>query len=156
MKINKLRLRNRDLYLIIQYELFLNEDDLLDTIAQELENGVSIVQINYGHALTSEAIKITKKLRELCSIYNVLLIVNDRLDIAQIIEADGVFIDKNSFSVKVARDFLGDNYIIGTNYFEENIDFIITEQDYNIEGIPCYKSSLASNDDNKKIIYKKI
>lgn len=156
MKINKLRLRDRDLYLVIQYELFSNENDFLDAIAYELENGASILNINFGLSYTNEIITIGKKVRELCSIYNVLLILNDRLDVVQIVEADGVFLDKNSFNVSVARDFLGSNYIIGTNYFEENVDFMIVEENYSVDEIPCYKRVLTNKKDDKKIIYKKI
>ena len=155
MKINKLRLKDRNIYLIIQYELFSTEDDFLDSVACELENGSSVLNINFGHASTSEIIKIAQKVRELCSIYNALLIVSDRLDIAQIIESDGVYLDENSFSVNIAREFLGNNYIIGTNYFEKDIDFMISDEIFDTVEIPCYKRVLPNNKDIKKIFYKK-
>ncbi len=61
-----------------------------------------------------------KKLRELCSIYNCLLIINNRLDIARVIEADGVFFDKCGILIKDIID-ISEGLIIGTN--QENFEF---------------------------------
>ena len=156
MKINELRLKDKNLYLTIEYELFDNETELLDTIANELENNLQIIQLNCGHARTKNIINTGKKIRELCSIYNALLIINDRLDIALEIDADGVFLDENSFTVKSARELLSDKHIIGANYFAENIDFIISDVQIDKTEIPCYKRFSRDNTDNKKIIFKKI
>lgn len=155
MKINQLRLKDKNLYLTIEYEQFNDETELLDTIANELENNIQIIQLNCGHAKTKNIIETGKKIRELCSIYNALFIINDRLDIALEIEADGVFIDKNSFNVKSARELLSDKHIIGTDYSEENIDFIISDEKVNNSDIPCYKRISENKKNNKKIIYKK-
>ncbi len=156
MKINELRLKNRDLYLVVEYNLFDDETTFLDFIATELENGAQIVQLNTTNKSTKENINTGKKIRELCSIYNALLIVSDRIDIAQTIEADGIFLDKNSFDVDTARELLGENIIIGTNYLTNNIDYIITEtapQDK--MDFPCFARISTQENTNKKIIYKK-
>ena len=55
-----------------------------------------------------------KRIRELCSIYNALFIVHDRLDVAKIVHADGVFLPKNGINAKIAKDFFENNIIIGT------------------------------------------
>ena len=155
MKINKLRLKDKNLYLIVEYELFNNETEILDEIAFELENGVQIIQINCGHAKTKNIIKTGKKIRELCSIYNALFIINDRIDIALEIEADGVFLDDNSFTVKSARELLSNKHIIGTSYLEENIDYVITEENFINDEILSYKRLSNDNANNNKIFYKK-
>ena len=156
MKINQLRLKDKNLYLIIEYELFDDETQLLDTIAMELENNIQVIHLNCGHACTKNIIATGRKIRELCSIYNALLIINDRIDITIEIEADGIFLDENSFSVTSAKELLSDKYIIGTNYLTSDIDFIIGENKINTSEIPCYVRCLMDVTNNKKIIYKKI
>ena len=155
MKINQLRLKDKNLYLTVEYELFNDETDLLDSIAMELEKNINIIQLNCNHASTKDIITVGKKIRELCSIYNALFIINDRIDIAIELEADGVFLDKNSFTIKSARELLSDKHLIGTDYLEENIDFVVTEKELNINEIPCYKRLSNDKENNKKIIYKK-
>ena len=155
MKINQLRLKDKNLYLIVEYELFNDENELLNTIAMELENNTQIIQLNCNHACTKDIITVGKKLRELCSIYNALFIINDRIDIVLEVEADGVFLDENSFTVKSARELLSDKHIIGTNYFDENIDFLISNVQIGKIEIPCYKRISTNNKDDKKIIFKK-
>lgn len=156
MKINKLRLKDKYFYLVVEYNLLDDETTFLDFIATELENGAQIVQLNTTNKSTKETINTGKKIRELCSIYNALLVVNDRIDIAQTIEADGIFLDENSFDVNTARELLGENIIIGTNYITDNIDYIITEtapQDK--MDIACFIKTVTQENINKKIIYKK-
>lgn len=155
MKINQLRLKDKNLYLIVEYEFFNDESELLDTIAMELENNVQVIELNCGHACTKDIITAGKKIRELCSIYNALFIINDRIDIVLEVEADGIFLDEHSFTVKSARELLSDKHIIGTNYFAENIDFIKTDFQIETSEIPCYKRISIDNKNNKKIIYKK-
>lgn len=157
MKINKLRLKDKNKYLVINTNLFDEETSLLDFIASELENGMQILQLNTNNVTTKMLINSGRKIRELCSIYNALLIVNDRIDIAQNIEADGIFLDENSFDIHTAKEYLGENIIVGTNYQSENADYIITNKNCNeISNIICFAKDLNRNNNNKKIIYKKI
>lgn len=113
MKINKLRLQNKTKYLIISSENYKDEDSFLDDIAKKLNNGLEILILNEKHFSTKKVIKIAKKIRELCSIYNVIFIICDRLDIVQITEADGIHLFEESVNIEIARDFLGENKIIG-------------------------------------------
>ena len=57
-----------------------------------------------GLSYTNEIITIGKKVRELCSIYNVLLILNDRLDVVQIVDTSGAI--KNTYDYDVWGNFL--------------------------------------------------
>ena len=144
MKINKLRLANRTKYLIVNLENFKTIDELLDKIAYELENGTDIVQINEILNNAQKTIIIGKKLRELCSIYNVLLIMKSRIDIAQIIEADGIFLEKNDISIHNAKELVNETMIFGTKSDTENeindtitnnFDYVITKENTNIASI---------------------
>lgn len=155
MKINKLRLKDKNKYLIVEPSLFNNETLLLDFVASELENGTQIIQLNTNNSYTKNLINIGKRIRELCSIYNALFIVSDRIDITNITEADGIFLDENSYDIYTAREQLGNDIIIGTNFLTDEADYIISDDVCNQNKIPCFVKIKSLENNNKKIIYKK-
>lgn len=133
MDINKFRLNGKTSYLIVNSEHFNATDNFLDAIAKELENGVQVVELRETCS-AKEIIEHGKRIRELCSIYDALFIVYDRLDIAKIVLADGVFLPKNGIDIKLARNFFESNIIIGTTIDDEvtikekeieNFDYVI-------------------------------
>ena len=131
MDINKFRLNGKTSYLIANSEHFNSIDSFLDAIAKELENGIEVVELR-ENCPAQILIEHAKKIRELCSIYNALFIINDRLDIAQIVHADGVHLPRNGINIKTARDFIEENLIIGTTAETQNniIDTEIEKFDY--------------------------
>ena len=54
-----------------------------------------------------------KKVKELCALYDALFIINDRVDIAHILGADGVHLGQEDIDINSARDLLGKDSIIG-------------------------------------------
>ncbi len=111
--IKKALLKNRNIYLITSSDSFKNDDDFLDKVAQILKAGVNIVQLREKNKSASEIIKLGYAIRQLCSIYNALFIVNDRVDIAKILDADGVHLGQDDISIEDARKILGEDKIIG-------------------------------------------
>ncbi len=133
MKINQLRLLNKKEYLIVNSNQFSSDNDFLDFIASKLEQGTQIIQLDEKHFDDKKTIEIGKRIRELCSIYEALFVINSRLDIAQIIDADGVHLEENGITPHQARELLGENAIIGisakdTTEITNEIDYIITEK----------------------------
>ncbi len=59
------------------------------------------------------------RLRELCSAYDALLIINDDLSLAREVDADGVHIGKDDFALATARKQLGENRIIGVSCYNQ-------------------------------------
>lgn len=113
MNINKYRLQNKKLYLVTNSDQFENDDKFLNAVAASLKGGVQILQLREKNASASRMIELGKKLRELCSIYGVLFIMNDRVDIAKIVEADGVHLGQDDVDIYSAREILGLSAIIG-------------------------------------------
>nr|WP_113675126.1 phosphomethylpyrimidine synthase ThiC [Vallitalea guaymasensis] len=120
-----------ELYLISkQYPDF---NILLEKTEQALREGISIFQYRSKEKnkdlLHDEAIKI----KELCDKYNASLIINDRVDIAKEVGADGVHLGQDDTSIKEARDILGEDVIIGATAktvedavrcYEEGADYL--------------------------------
>ena len=144
MNINKIRLQNKTKYYIVNLENYDKEDECLDEVARILHQGADIVQIKEHYKNANKTVKIGKRIRELCSIYNALLIINDRIDIALIIEADGIHLEEKSIDIKTAREYF-ENGIIGitcsnieqiTNAEKNNADYLILNKDVlNIKNI---------------------
>ena len=134
MDINRYRLQDKKLYVIVDVDDFFSEDDFLDSIAVLLSEGVEILQIKSEKYCASEMIRLGKKVRELCSIYNALFILRERADIAKAVDADGVHLSKRDIDICLAREILGKTSIIGfsvedsetTGFFkQEGVDYLL-------------------------------
>ncbi len=83
---------------------------LLDQVRLALEGGVTMVQYRQK---TDISIKEALALKELCASFHVPFIVNDYVDLAREIDADGVHVGPSDLAVSAARSILGQGKIIG-------------------------------------------
>lgn len=118
LDLKKYLLNNKSLYLVTNSDGFENDDKFLDAVAQALAGGVDIVQLREKKANARRIIELGKKIRQLTSMYNALFIVNDRVDIAKIVNADGVHLGQDDVEIDYAKMILGDDKIIGISTHE--------------------------------------
>lgn len=118
MDLNKIRLQNRKLYLVTNSDGFASDGEFLDAVGAALAGGVDIVQLREKNSGAKRIIELGKRIRELCSMFGALFIVNDRVDIASIVEADGVHLGQDDLDLKYAREILGKTAIIGISTHE--------------------------------------
>ena len=78
-----------------------------------LKGGADIIQLRDKSMPSNELAETAVKIKKLCRKYRALFIVNDRVDIAMISDADGVHLGKTDIPVFEARKLLGKNKIIG-------------------------------------------
>ncbi len=84
-------------------------------IAQEaIKGGADVIQFRDKSMPTGRMIQTAKKLKEICSNAGVLFVVNDRIDVALVSDADGVHLGKDDIPVAEARAILGKNKILGS------------------------------------------
>lgn len=114
-KYNQIKLEDKKLYLVTNSDKFRSEDEFLDAIASALEGGVDVLQFREKNMPARKIIELGKKIKQLCLQYEVTFIVNDRVDIAAILEADGVHLGQDDLDVKSAREILGDKCIVGVS-----------------------------------------
>ena len=111
------------LYLITDDGYLADRDDWLKAIEDAIRGGVTIVQYRSksGTKTTKEMYEELLQLRELTKKYNIPLIVNDRVDLALAVDADGVHIGQDDLPPEVVRKILGEDKIIGisTHSLEE-------------------------------------
>lgn len=78
-----------------------------------LLGGVKFIQYREKLLSKRESYKIALKLRGITRKYNAVLIINNDIDIALSVDADGVHLGQEDFPVQAARKILGDDKIIG-------------------------------------------
>ena len=86
-----------------------------------IEGGVDAIQLRDKNQSALRRYETGQRLRELTAQTGVDLIVNDRVDLARAIDADGVHLGQSDLPVPVARDLLGEDAVIGksTSFVEE-------------------------------------
>ena len=131
-KYNKLMFEDKKLYLVTNSDKFASEDDFLNAVAAAIKGGVDILQLREKNKSASEILDLGKKVKLLCAEYGVTFIVNDRVDIAYVLEADGVHLGQDDMDVASARKILGPNTIIGisTHAPEQAIKAVEDGADY--------------------------
>jgi thiamine-phosphate pyrophosphorylase len=88
---------------------------LLDVVRAALDGGVRAVQLREKDLEGGELYQLAVQLRELTLRYQARLLINDRVDVALAVEADGVHLGQTSFPVPVARQLLGPGKLIGVS-----------------------------------------
>ncbi|MCC7552929.1 MAG: thiamine phosphate synthase [Methanobacteriaceae archaeon] len=112
----------------IDYSLYLvtdnkNEKEFLEIIEESIKGGVNLVQLREKTLDTKNFFNLALKVKKICSNYNIPLIINDRVDIAIAIDADGVHVGQDDMPCTVVRKMIGKNKIVGvsTSTVEESI-----------------------------------
>ncbi len=82
-------------------------------IRKALDNGIKWVQVRWKNAPENELINLCEISKQLCSEYQSVCIINDHVQIAKEIDADGVHLGLNDSAIEEARLILGENKIIG-------------------------------------------
>ena len=90
-----------------------NEAEFLCRVEGALEGGVTLLQLREKEKSAGEYIKLAEKVHFLTEKYRVPLIIDDRLDVALAVGAEGVHLGQSDVPVDTARKICGKNMIIG-------------------------------------------
>ena len=89
------------------------ETKLTDIIEQAVEGGVGTVQLREKDLSTSDLYSLAKEIREITKRKGANLIINDRVDIAIAVDADGVHLGWQSLEIGIVRRMIGQDKLIG-------------------------------------------
>jgi thiamine-phosphate pyrophosphorylase len=89
--------------------------DLLWVLEQALSGGIKAIQLREKDLDGKELFVLAEKIRDLCARYHARLFINDRIDVACAVGADGVQLGKTSLPVDTARALLGPTQMIGAS-----------------------------------------
>jgi len=82
-------------------------------IRTSLDNGIKWVQVRWKHADENDFFQLCEMSKKLCSEYHAVCIINDHVQMAKDIDADGVHLGLKDMSIEMARHILGKNKMIG-------------------------------------------
>ena len=95
--------------------MWLKERTLPEAVEEALEGGATFLQIREKNMPPEELIALAKEVKEITDQYHVPYVVNDEVEIAKIIDADGVHIGQSDKALVEARKILGPDKIIGVS-----------------------------------------
>lgn len=103
-----------DLYLVTDLTQTLGRD-LPWLLEQALDGGVRAIQLREKELSGRSLFALAEKIKKLCQRYHASLFVNDRVDIALGVDADGVQLGSASMPVAAARELVGEKKLIGVS-----------------------------------------
>lgn len=108
-------MKNLDLSLYLVTDKSDDVEKFLKTIEEAIKGGVSVVQIREKTADTLDFYNLALKVKDITEKYGVPLIINDRVDVALAIDADGVHVGQSDMPCDVTRELVGPNKIVGVS-----------------------------------------
>lgn len=105
---------NYQLYLVTNRYHF-SDDQFLNKIDQACAAGVTLVQLREKEVTTRRYYELARKVKIITDYYHLPLIIDDRIDICQAIDAAGVHIGDAELPVTIARRILGTHKILGVS-----------------------------------------
>ena len=128
MKISADKLR---LYAVTD-SAWLNGRSLAEVVREAIEGGATIVQYREKNKSYDDMLKEAREVCAVCREYGVPFIMNDSVEIAMAVDADGVHLGLDDGDLKAARALLGDKKIIGasTHNVQEALSAQVQGADY--------------------------
>lgn len=114
MKFTKDEIRKSMLLYVVTDRMWLKEGETLSDVCKEIiENGATFIQIREKDLDYNSFEKESRELKELCNKYHVPFVVNDNIEIALSVDADGVHVGQSDIKGRDIRKIIGENKILG-------------------------------------------
>ena len=125
----------------------LDRDD--EALARTLvSSGARILQVRLKPADAADIVRVARMARRVCSEANVALVVNDRIDIALTVGADGVHLGQTDISIADARMLVGDRLAIGISTHDlDQVTRAVEHQPAYIAYGPIFATTTKQNPD---------
>ncbi|ADY73162.1 Thiamine-phosphate pyrophosphorylase [Desulfurobacterium thermolithotrophum DSM 11699] len=98
---------------VITDERFLNISNIAESVEKAILGGATIIQYRAKKKNTKEMYEEALVVREITKRYNIPFIVNDRLDLALAVKADGVHVGQEDLPVNAIKAIVGNDFIVG-------------------------------------------
>ncbi|MEJ8554135.1 thiamine phosphate synthase [Tepidibacter sp. Z1-5] len=107
-------MKDYGLYIVTDSNI-LDGRDFYECIEDALRGGVKTIQLREKYATGAEFLQKAIKLRKLTKKYNAMFIVNDRVDIAMISNADGIHVGQSDIPVSYVKSIVGNDMVVGVS-----------------------------------------
>ena len=138
--------KNFLLYLVSDSSRLKKNETLDYVVEQALKGGVTFLQYREknlkGDLLKNEALSLKKLAKK----YKIPFVVNDDVNLAKEIDADGCHIGQDDINVKEARKFLGENKIIGASVFNVAQAEVAIKESCDYLGVGTIFPTFSKND----------
>lgn len=134
-----------ELYLVSDRS-WLNGRLLEDDIEQAIQGGVTIVQLREKDLDEYSFIEVAKKIKTLCSKYQIPFIINDNLNVALAVDSDGIHIGQDDLPVSLVREKIGPDKILGVSVHNLDEALKAKEQGADYLGVGAMFSTATKND----------
>ena len=94
---------------------WLNGETLYSQVEKALKGGATFIQLREKKLDEGSFLEEAKEIQRLCKEYNVPFVINDNVEIAKEINADGVHVGQSDMEAQNVREILGDDKIIGVS-----------------------------------------
>ena len=111
-EVKKMKELNTKLYFITDSTNY-GEEEFLFRVEEALKGGATLLQLREKEKTTREYIELAQKVHSITKRYNVPLIIDDRVDVALAIDAEGVHVGARDMPVSFARKLMGKEKIVG-------------------------------------------
>lgn len=109
-------LKNSDLLLyLVTDRHWLGDRSLKEDVEKALQGGGTFVQLREKHLEKDVFLQEAREIQSLCKKYQVPFVINDNVELASEISADGVHVGQSDTAAKKAREMLGNRAIIGVS-----------------------------------------
>lgn len=112
-RVNHMKKKNDFHLYVLTGEQFYPGRSYLDVIEEAIKGGADCIQLREKNKSKKELLIMARALKELTSKYGVLFIVNDHIDIALAVDADGIHLGQDDLPLVEARRIVGPNKWIG-------------------------------------------
>jgi len=160
--LKKRLLKKPGLYLVTDRNV-LKARDLLQILSRSMEAGLDMIQLRDKEATDEDLLGTARKIKALLKGRQVLFIINDRVDIARELDADGVHLGQEDMPIEAARRILGKEKIIGfsasslkevKDAAKKDVDYIAVgaifptpvKPDYKLAGLETLKKAVKETD----------
>lgn len=101
-------------YLVMGIEP-VNGVSAIELARQAIAGGVDVIQLREKHRPLKEILEVGRKLKTVCQENHVLFVVNDRVDVALLLQADGVHVGQDDLPAIETRKLVGERMFIGVS-----------------------------------------
>ena len=97
---------------------------LTENVRAAIDGGITMLQIREKNCTTQRLIQLAYPLVNICRNAGIPCIINDNVEAARVLGADGVHVGQRDMKLKKAREILGDSAVIGTSAHSERRRFV--------------------------------
>ncbi|MGC7870623.1 thiamine phosphate synthase [Desulfosporosinus sp. SYSU MS00001] len=94
---------------------WLGDGTLGSVVEKALKGGATFIQLREKELEYGKFLEVAKEIKSLCKNYHIPLIINDNVDIAVAVDADGVHVGQNDMEAGNVRELIGKNKILGVS-----------------------------------------